>query len=378
MKTPILSTNYVHRWLGRSALLSVSLLIGCFGLLPNARAVTPPPDGGYANGNTAEGTNALFRLTNGINNTAVGFDALFDNTTGSLNIANGYQALYSNTTGSDNTANGFQALYGNTTGSDNTANGFRALSNVTIGSQNTGSQNTANGGYALYFNTTGHQNTAAGYGAHFFNTTGSSNIALGFSAGDFNTTGNSNIDIGNEGGNESNTIRIGSFQTRTFIAGISGVAVSGAAVVVNASGQLGVAASSSRFKDKITAMDKASETILGLKPVTFRYKPELDPKRVPQFGLVAEEVDKVNPDLVIRDADGQPYTVRYDAVNAMLLNEFLKEHRTVQDLKATVAKQEAAIATLTSSLKQQASQIQRVSTEVALSKTASQTIVNNQ
>jgi hypothetical protein len=211
------------------------------------------------------------------------------------------------------------------------------------------------------------------------------------------TDGDWNIDIGAEVvgvAGESNTIRIGNqgTQTATYIAGISGTAVAGDTVVVDANGQLGTAMSSARFKEEIKPMDESSEAILALKPVTFRYKHEIDPKGIPQFGLVAEEVEKVNPDLVARDADGKPYTVRYEAVNAMLLNEFLKEHRTVQELKSTLAVQEAtisqqkqefqAIATqqqkqieaLTASLKEQASQIQKVSAELQLQKPPAQTV----
>ena len=246
------------------------------------------------------------------------------------------------------------------------------------------------GVFALGANTSGGENTATGVSALFHNTTGSSNIALGLLAGLNLTTGSNNIDIGNGGSaGESNNIRIGTVGTQnaTFIAGISGVAVTGAAVVVSSSGQLGVAPSSERFKDEIEPMDKASEAILALKPVTFHYKKELDPEGIPQFGLVAEQVEKVNPDLVARDAGGKVYTVRYEAVNAMLLNEFLKEHRivaeqesTIADLKATVAKQQDAFA---SKIAQQQKQIealtatvQKVSDQVALSKPAPQLVAN--
>src|SRR5205814_4270632 len=218
-----------------------------------------------------------------------------------------------NTTGSYNTANGFDALYYNTTGYNNTGNGFNALE----------------------FNTTGFSNTANGHYALVNNTTGNSNIALGDSAGINLTTGSNNIDIGNAGvAGESARIRIGRRPTHknTFIAGIFGVTVpTGVAVLIDNSGHLGTTTSSVRFKEAIKQMDKASEAIFSLKPVTFHYKKELDPEGFPQFGLVAEDVEKVNPDLVARDAKGQVYTVRYEAVNAMLLNEFLKEHRTVQE-----------------------------------------------
>ena len=222
-----------------------------------------------------------------------------------------------------------------------------------------GSNNVASGVNALYTNQRGRDNTAEGFQA-LKNNTGSSNIAMGSSAGVNLTSGGNNIDIGNQGvAGDSNTIRIGGhtpnfgFQTATFIAGIHGVAVTGTAVVVSSSGQLGVAPSSERFKDQIKPMDKASEAILALKPVTFRYKQDLDPDGMPQFGLVAEEVEKVNPDLVARDAEGKVYTVRYEAVNAMLLNEFLKEHRKVEEQERKINEQEATIAPLNSRLTKQ-------------------------
>jgi hypothetical protein len=197
---------------------------------------------------------------------------------------------------------------------------------------------------------------------------------LGSFAGSNLTTGDNNIEIGNPGvADEAGTIRIGTqrTQTKTFIAGITGAAVMGVAVKVNAAGQLGTAPSSARFKADIKSMDKASEAILALKPVTFRYKKELDPDGTPQFGLVAEEVEKVNPDLVARDADGKVYTVRYDAVNAMLLNEFLKAHRKMEE-------QQKEIDTLTTQLKKQATLIQKVSDKVELNKRAPQIVLNNQ
>ncbi len=206
---------------------------------------------------------------------------------------------------------------------------------------------------------------------------------MGNGAGFNLTTGSNNIDIGNEGvAGEANTMRIGTVGTQqaAFIPGISGTAVTGAAVVVGANGQLGVAPSSQRFKADIKPMDKLSEAILALKPVTFRYKHELDPKGIPQFGLVGEDVEKVNPDLVTRDADRKLYTVRYDAVNAMLLNEFLKEHRKVEEQEATITQLKkdfgATIVQLTARLDEQAAQIQKVSAQVATSKPVPQ-VVNN-
>jgi hypothetical protein len=393
----------------------------------------PPPDGGYPNNNTAEGDSALFNLTTGSFNTANGFDALFSNTEGGQNTATGAFALLSNTTGFGNTAIGFEALFFNTIGFNNTATGFAALehnngndntatgtfallSNTTgfrntatgvaaLFNNKTGTDNTASGEAALSINTsgsnntaigvralsnattahgntatgagallsdnTGQQNTADGQNALFNNTTGSSNIALGFRAGFNLTTGSGNIDIGNGGvAGESGTIRIGSFQTRTFIAGISGVPVTGSQVVVNSNGKLGVVASSARFKDAIKPMDKASEAILALKPVTFHYKKEVDPDGIPQFGLVAEQVEKVNPDLVARDEQGKVCSVRYEAVNAMLLNEFLKAHRRMQEQDAAIARQQKQIEALTAGL-------QKVSAQLELSKPAPQTVLNN-
>jgi endosialidase-like protein len=346
------------------------------------------------NYNTAQGVDALSHNTMGGSNTANGFQALFNNTTGGKNTANGFQALLSNSTGSNNTANGYLALIRNTIGHDNTANGYTALFSNITGNANTangnaalisntiGSDNLATGYQALMSNTTGSYNTAAGVNALDSNTTGSSNIALGLNAGFNLTTGSNNIDIGNVGvAGESNTIRIGDAgtQTATYIAGIASAMVTGLAVYIDtSSGQLGVAPSSQRFKADIKPMDKASEAILALKPVTFRYKPELDPDGIPQFGLVAEEVEKVNPDLVARDAKGEPYTVRYEAVNAMLLNEFLKEHRTVQELKSTAAKQEATIVQQQKEIEALTTGLQKVSAQLELRKPAPQTVANNQ
>jgi hypothetical protein len=377
--------------------LLIPLALACFALLPEAQAVSPAPDGGYPNQNTAEGDNALFSLTTGSYNTANGNEALFSNTTGTGNTATGLQALLHNTIGIYNTANGYGALFKNT-GNYNTATGADALLNNTTGINNTanglnalysntsGIDNMANGVGALKVNTTGGNNTANGFQALYSNTTGGSNIALGVHAGLSLTTGNNNIDIGNVGvAGESDKIRIGTVGTQnaTFVAGVHGVAVTGSAVVVSSSGQLGVAPSSKRFKDEITPMDKVSEAILALKPVTFRYKQVIDPAHSPQFGLVAEEVAKINPDLVTRDAKDEPYTVRYEAVNAMLLNEFLKAHCKMQEQEATIiqlksgaAKQDATIATLTESLKEQAAQIQKVSAKIEVSKSAPQ-VVNN-
>jgi len=286
-------------------------------------------------------------------NTFLGDNALGSNTGGFFNTAVGFHALEFNTNGVDNTASGAGALLSNTAGNNNMATGFDALQ----------------------LNTTGNNNTAAGNAALEFNTTGSGNIALGNFAGVNLTTGDNNIDIGNGGvAGETGMIRIGTAgsQTATFIAGIRESPIAaGIAVGITVDGQLGVRASSARFKEAIKPMEKASEAILSLKPVTFHYKPELDPDGIPQFGLVAEDVEKVNPDLVARDEQGKPYTVRYEAVNAMLLNEFLKEHRTVQEQGAMIAKQQKQIEALTAGL-------QKMSAKLEMNKPALLTVVNDQ
>ena len=327
--------------------------------------------------NTAIGSQALSGAGSCEANTAVGYKALVANTTGGFNTAIGQQALSSNTTAFNNTAIGTGALFGNTIGEDNTASGDDALVSNTIGNRNTG-----NGGLALYSNTIGNNNTAVGYLALDSNTTGSRNVALGFKAGHNLTTGNRNIDIGNTGAaDESGTIRIGSVgdQTATFVAGISGTTVpTGVPVIVDTTGHLGTTTSSARFKENIQPIDNASEAILALKPVTFRYKHELDPAGIPQFGLVAEDVEKVNPDLVARDEHGKPYTVRYEAVNAMLLNEFLKEHRKNEKQETLIAELSAEVATLSATVKEQSAQIQKVSAQLQMSKSVLQTIANNQ
>ena len=404
----------------------LALGLGLFLLVTGALAVTPPPDGGYPNHNTAEGDSALFNLnTGGLSNTAVGFQALFTDTTGSFNTAVGDIALTANTTGAFNTAVGESALELNTTGLNNTAVGSFALDHNTTGGQNTalgdealdlnttGMENTATGNVALTVNTTGSFNTADGDqslvnntkgnsntatgqaaltnnssgnnnvadGAFALgnNTTGSSNIAIGTTAGSALTTGKNNIDIANPGvARESATIRIGgSAQRNTFIAGISGVTVAGGvSVMIDTSGHLGTLTSSARFKEAIKPMKETSEAILSLRPVTFRYKNELDPAGIPQFGLVAEDVAKVAPDLVARDENGKPYSVRYEAVNAMLLNEFLKEHCKVAQQSALLEKQEAEIAALQAGLKEQSAHLQKVTDDLATSYKATRLVTN--
>jgi hypothetical protein len=353
----------------RTAILPflIAFMLSCFGLSTKLLAVVPAPDGGYPGGNTAEGDNALLTLTTGASNTAIGFAALGSNTTGDFNTAEGFGALLLNTSGFQNTATGVNALLNNTTGSSNTANGVNTLFRNTTGFQNvasgvqalfsntTGFHNVAAGFQALLFNTTGNHNTADGDNALVHNTTGifntaigghaldqnvtgSSNVALGFQAG-FNTTGSGNICIGENifgVAGESNVTRIGNIGSTAQANGVF--------VTVGAGGKLGFQVSSRRYKDDIKPMDKASEALFALKPVSFRYKQEIDPARSPDFGLIAEDVATVNPDLVARDEEGKIVTVRYQAVNAMLLNEFLKEHKKVEGQQASIAELESTVA----------------------------------
>jgi hypothetical protein len=394
------------------------LLLGSFAIPQSAQAVSPPPDGGYAGGNTAEGQNALLSLAIGGYNTAVGFLALRSNTTSSFNTALGAGALLANTvdnntatgagallndsTGSDNTANGAFALFFNIA-SGNTAVGSRALLNNTTGgtleniqglilgpnvavgeealeSNMVTSANTAVGYQALHSFTSGppgidehaglctavgfqalanatsaDSNTAIGYAALRNCTTGESNTALGFLAGLGVTTANSVICIGAPGENVEESCYIGN------IAGSSVDPVTASAVFVQNNGKLGTVVSSRRFKRDIKPMDKASEAILALRPVAFHYKS--DPKNTPCFGLIAEDVAKADPDLVVRDKDGELLSVRYDQVNAMLLNEFLKARHQIDA-------QQKQIEALTAGL-------QKVSAQLQVSKAASQTVLNN-
>ncbi len=366
-------------WQGRRFLLVVSAGAGlaCLSLIQPARAVSPPPDGGYANDNTAEGENALFDLdTNtSTDNTAVGFLAMSEtDTNASFNTAVGSQAMEFGFQAFANTGIGFSALF-QVSGSNNTGIGASAL-----GADGSGSGNTGVGEGALFFNTNGNDNTCLGLNA-LGNTTGNSNIGIGESAGVNLTSGKNNIDIANAGkAGESAKIRIGNkAHKNTFIMGISGVTVAGGiGVVIDTNGQLGTVTSSKRFKEAIKPMDKASEALLSLRPVTFRYKRDLDPAGIPQFGLVAEDVAKVDPDLVAKDEDGKVYSVRYEAVNAMLLNEFLKEHRTVEQLKATMAKQEEIIARQEKQLETLGNSLSQVNNKIELIKsTTTQVVAGN-
>jgi hypothetical protein len=289
---------------------------------------------------------------------------MFSNTTGSRNTATGNAALGINTTGNDNTAIGSGALFfndadGNTaigadtlsdnmTGSGNTAAGVIALANNTAGNSNT-----AYGGAALFSNNIGAENTAVGAAALELNTSGGRNIAIGYRAGINVTTANNVICVGSLGDNVSSSTWIGN------VYGVTPQSGTTAPVVVSNTGQLGTVASAERFKKDIATMDRASEAVLSLRPVTFHYKS--DAKATSQFGLIAEEVAKVNPALVLPDKEGKPYSVRYDAVNAMLLNEFLKEHRKVEQMQ----KQIEALTT----------GLQRVNAQLELSESAPQKVV---
>jgi hypothetical protein len=292
------------------------------------------------NRNTALGEFALSSNTSGSDNTAVGSNACLANTNGNSNTAVGSFALTSNTTGQVNTAVGSGALPANTSGAANSGFGVNALNSNTIGGSNT-----ALGFQALFTNVSGNSNTGVGANA-LGNATGSNNIAVGRFAGFNITNGTNNIYVGNNpAGNESNTIRIGNTQTATFLAGVNGATASGGVqVFVDASGQLGTLTSSKRFKEDVRDMGEASEGLLRLRPVTFHYKAPYDNgARLLQYGLIAEEVAKVAPELVQYDPTGQPFTVRYHALNAMLLNELQKQHAKVEEQQAELARQKAQI-----------------------------------
>ena len=329
--------------------------------------------------NTAEGTNALKNLTTGQGNTAVGWFSLSSSTDGSYSTGVGAGTL-ALTIGDQNTATGVAALLLNTTGSFNTANGALVLSNNTEGdfntatgdaalfSNDTGTSNTANGAFALFSNTTGLANMASGNNALSNNTSGGGNIALGADAGVSVTTANNVICIGASGQNVSNSCYIGQIFGAT--------SASGTAVFINSDGKLGTTTSSRRFKEEIKPMEQASEALLALKPVSFHYTKEIDPAGTQQLGLVAEEVEKVNPDLVVRDKSGKPYSVRYDQVNAMLLNEFLKEHRNNEQQGATIAQLKQEFAEQRTQIEALTAGLQKVSAQLEASKSAPQ-VVNN-
>ena len=373
-------------------LTTILLALGCFALLQRAQAVVPAPDGGYPGGNTAEGQNALLSLNvnAGINNTAVGWFSLKSNIEGQLNTAVGAGTLFNNTA-STNTAIGGAAMFSNTGGNSNTAVGMLSLF-----TNSTGHSNTAIGDSALFHNTTGNGNTANGISALRSNTTGTLNTAVGGGAG-ANITGSGNVCIGQgvlgeADVNERTYIRNINTTVQSFSAGVNDY------VTVRLSdGRLGhtQVVSSQRYKEDIKPLATSSQALYALNPVSFRLKKEFDPGRALGFGLIAEEVEKVDPTLVYRNGKGQVESVRYDMVNAMLLNEFLKEHRTVEQQQATIgrlettaAKQEATIAgqrkdfeaaiaqqrqeiqIFTAQLKKQAAQIQKVCAQIETTKFA--------
>ena len=374
---------------GSAFLIAMSLI--WVGLSPNTKAVSPAPDGGYPGGNTAEGQNALLSLTSGMYNTAVGLFSLLSNqegqfntgvgagtllaNTGHQNTATGAGALLSNTTGVKNTANGTFALFGNIDGNSNTASGVGALFN-----NSSGFDNTANGYNALLSNTTAGDNTAVGTTSLFSNTTGEFNTAVGAQSLRDNVIGDSNTAIGDSAGfniTGSGNVCIGAgvngFAGENNITRIRNVYESVAterAVYVTSDNRIGTLSSSRRYKEQIKPMENASETIHALRPVTFRYKKEVDATRSLSFGLIAEEVAKVSPDLVTPDREGKPETVRYEAINAMLLNEFLKEHRTVQEQGNTIAKLKSEIANLTEIVKDQTRQMEKVTAQLESTKAA--------
>jgi len=344
-----------------AVILAVLVVSASLALAFVAKAVSPAPDGGYSGFNTAEGQDALFSLTTGIGNTAIGGDALFSDTTGVANTALGLNALRRNVGGIGNTATGVNALFSNTNGASNCGFGVLALFNNTGGADNS-----AFGSSALALNTTGNNNTATGVQALFNNATGGGNTAVGYSAG-FNLTGDNNINIGYfvEGvAGESNTIRIGT--NLPAVDGgsacyIGGIWTQGCDpdtcyyVGVDADGKMGTHPAAARFMRDVLPMGRDSDSILALRPVTFHYKS--DAKNTPCFGLIAEDVAKVNSALVVRDKNGGVFTVRYDQVDAMLLNEFLKEHAKVERLEGTVA-------TLVTTIREQGAQLQKVSTQI--------------
>jgi len=337
--------------------------------------------GGHSN--TATGEFALSSNMTGNQNTANGLSALFNNTTGSGNTAMGTSALHENTTGFNNTANGFQALFSNTTGANNTASGVLALQNNT-----TGDANTANGVNALVANTTGDSNTAYGFGALFANTAGSHNIGLGRGAGISVITANDVIAIGTDGQDVDNSCFIGQIYTNIQ----PQVGTDPDTVTINSNGRLGRAnVSSRRYKHDIQPMHDASEAIYELKPVTFRYHEQYDRTQTIAFGLIAEEVAEVYPDLVGRNPKGQPESVRYEQINAMLLNEFLKEHRKneeqndklegqarkIQEQETTIAQLKSGMETLAATVNDQASQLEKVSARLQIHDAAPRAIVTN-
>jgi trimeric autotransporter adhesin len=335
---PVSSDGMNNTAIGSNALSNPNLDSdgGCHNTASGADALRVDTDGSF---NTANGFSSLTSNLTGDNNAAFGTYTLFSNTSGGNNTASGYSALYYNTSGANNTAAGYQALYSNTNGSYNTAEGFETLS-----SNSTGSYSTAVGSYALKDNRTGDYDAAFGYEALFSNATGSNNIAMGYRAGYSLSSGSNTIEIGNQGSSADNDlIRIGTqgTQTQTYIAGIHGTAVTGSAVYVTSTGQLGVQVSSERYKTDIATMPEASAKLRQLRPVTFHYK--TDPHGVLQYGLIAEEVDKVYPELVLHDESGKIQGVRYEELAPMLLGEAQRQQDKIAAQEERLAAQDAKI-----------------------------------
>jgi uncharacterized coiled-coil protein SlyX len=329
-------------------LSALALVVSWLALSPEAGAVCREgctgvggtflgDDATTAHYDTAIGSGALHLRVYRVGNTANGANALYNDTfRGDRNVANGHKTLFSNQTGIDNTATGANALYSNTTGGRNVADGYKALC-----SNDAGNFNTAIGFRALYQNT------------------GLNNIALGFNAGNNLTDGSGNVCIG------YNILGVAGESNTTRISNIYSSVASARAVYINSDNKIGTLVSSRRFKEKIKPMDKASQAILALKPIAFRYKKEIEANGATMFGLIAEDVEKVDADLVTRNEKGEPETVRYEAVNAMLLNEFLKEHRTVEEQDRTMEEQERTIAQQETKIRVLASQLQKLSDELA-------------
>jgi len=376
----------------RRALLLMLTLLACLALLSTVQAVSPPPDGGYGGNNTAEGTDALFHLTTGVWNSAIGYRALYRDTTGIRNTALGFQALYNtngpfNVSGLDNVAVGANALFNNTTGSRNVAIGAFALyanttgsNNVAIGDRALWQLNGANGITAIGDSFYSDPNSVEIGRRPDCDTDISPNASIHAHAifiGDppefFGSAPGSCID---HSGTQSVHIVVDEFAGAVFVAGVNNHPIVGSPIAIDTNGKLGVQASSVHFKKDIEPMGRASEAILALKPVAFRYKQEIDPKGLSQFGLIAEDVEKVNSDLVVRDKEGKPYSVRYEAVNAMLLNEFLKERRKVEGLEANATEQQKEIKALATIVKEQAAQIEKVSAQLEASKPTLQVTAN--
>ena len=385
-------------------LVALFIILSAVAVSPALQAVVPPPDGGYPGGNTAEGQNALFSLTSGGFNTAVGWVSLRGDTTGSFNTAVGAATLYRNL-GEENTAIGAGTMLSNSGGIRNTATGAFALfsntgpvNNPNQPSGEVGSFNTANGYRALFGNTEGGANTAVGYRALLNNTTGSGNTAIGSTTLGNNSTGNNNVALGFSAGiavsTADNVIAIGTagenVSNSCFIGNVYSniqpqVGTDPDLVTINSDGKLGRAnVSSRRYKHDIQPMQTASEAIYALKPVSFRYHKEYDRTQTIAFGLIAEEVADVNPDLVGRNPEGQPESVRYEQINAMLLNEFLKEHRKVEEQGGKIQAQETTITELRSEIRslaamvsEQALELRKVSAQLQINNAAAQELASN-